>query len=179
MKPQQSNIAIIGIGYVGLPLAMEFAKQYPTTGFDIKHSRIDELKAGRDSMADHVADKLVRKMSEKGISVVGANILIMGITFKENCPDTRNSQVFRVIEQLKSMNANVDATDPWVEGDEAAGLGLVNPAEAGGYDAIVVAVAHRQFVGMGIEAIRALGKKQCVVFDLKYLFDQEQTDVRL
>jgi UDP-N-acetyl-D-galactosamine dehydrogenase len=140
------------------------------------------ILAGRrlnDSMADHVADKLVRKMSEKGIAVVGANILIMGVTFKENCPDTRNSQVFRVIEQLKSMNANVDATDPWVEGDEAAGLGLVNPAEAGGYDAIVVAVAHRQFVGMGIEAIRALGKKQCVVFDLKYLFDQEQTDVRL
>jgi UDP-glucuronate 4-epimerase len=86
-------------------------------------------------MADHVADKLVRKMSEAGISVVGANILIMGVTFKENCPDTRNSQVFRVIAQLKKMNAKVDATDPWVDVDEAADLGLVNATEIGKYGA--------------------------------------------
>ena len=130
-------------------------------------------------MADHVADKLVRKMSEAGIPVVGANILIMGVTFKENCPDTRNSQVFRVIAQLKKMNAKVDATDPWVDVDEAADLGLVNATEIGKYGAIVIAVGHTQFTQMGIEQIRSLGNDNCVIFDLKYLFDQQQTDVRL
>ena len=130
-------------------------------------------------MADHVADKLVRKMSEAGIPVVGANILIMGVTFKENCPDTRNSQVFRVIAQLKKMNAKVDATDPWVDIDEAADLGLVNTTEIGKYDAIVIAVGHKQFTQMGIEQIRNLGNDNCVIFDLKYLFDQQLTDVRL
>ena len=130
-------------------------------------------------MADHVADKLVRKMSEAGIPVVGANILIMGVTFKENCPDTRNSQVFRVIAQLKKMNAKVDATDPWVDVDEAADLGLVNTTEIGKYDAIVIAVGHKQFTQMGIEQIRKLGKHNCVIFDLKYLFPQKQTDLRL
>ncbi len=140
------------------------------------------ILAGRrinDSMADHVSDKLVRKMSEAGISVVGANILIMGVTFKENCPDTRNSQVFRVIAQLKRMNAKVDATDPWVDVEEAADLGLVNTTENEKYDAIVIAVGHQQFTQMGIEKIRQLGKENCVIFDLKYLFDKQLTDVRL
>jgi UDP-N-acetyl-D-galactosamine dehydrogenase len=140
------------------------------------------ILAGRrlnDSMADHVADKLVRRMSEAGIAVVGANILIMGVTFKENCPDTRNSQVFQVIAQLKKMNAKVDATDPWVDIEEAADLGLVNTTETEKYDAIVIAVGHKQFIEMGIEQIRSLGKQNCVIFDLKFLFDQQLTDVRL
>ncbi len=140
------------------------------------------ILAGRrlnDSMADHVADKLVRKMSEAGIAVVGANILIMGVTFKENCPDTRNSQVFRVIERLRKMNAKVDATDPWVNLQEAADLGLIRIAEAEKYDAIVIAVGHRQFTELGIEKIRELGKRNCVIFDLKFLFDRQLTDVRL
>ena len=140
------------------------------------------ILAGRrlnDSMADYVADKLVRTMSEKSLSVVGANILIMGVTFKENCPDTRNSQVFRVIAQLKRMNAKVDATDPWVDVEEAADLGLVKTNESNKYDAIIIAVAHKQFKEMGIKKIRKLGKKDCVIFDLKYMFDQQLTDVRL
>ncbi len=140
------------------------------------------ILAGRrlnDTMADYVADKLVRNMSEQGISVVGANILVMGVTFKEDCPDTRNSQVFRVIAQLKRMNAKVDATDPWVDPDEAADLGLVTSSGPQKYDAIVVAVGHKEFSDMGIEKIRALGKDNCVIFDLKYLFDHQQTDVRL
>ena len=118
-------------------------------------------------------------MREAGIPVVGANILIMGVTFKENCPDTRNSQVFRVIAQLKKMNAKVDATDPWVDVDEAADLGLVQTTETGKYDAIVIAVGHKQFTQMGIEQIRNLGNDTCVIFDLKYLLDQQLTDVRL
>lgn len=140
------------------------------------------ILAGRrlnDSMAGHVADKLVRTMSEKELSVVGANILVMGVTFKENCPDTRNSQIFRVIAQLKRMNAKVDATDPWVDVEEAADLGLVLTNEPDKYDAIIIAVAHKQFKEMGIEEIRKLGKENCVVFDLKYMFDQQLTDVRL
>jgi UDP-N-acetyl-D-galactosamine dehydrogenase len=140
------------------------------------------ILAGRrlnDSMADHVADKLVRTMSEKSVSVVGANILVMGVTFKENCPDTRNSQVFRVIAQLKRMNAKVDATDPWVDVEEAADLGLVKTNEPNKYDAIIIAVAHKQFKEMGIKKIRKLCKKNGVIFDLKYMFDQQLTDVRL
>ena len=140
------------------------------------------ILAGRrlnDSMADYVADKLVRTMSEKGLSVVGANILVMGVTFKENCPDTRNSQVFRVIARLERMNAKVDATDPWVDMEEAADFGLVLTDERGKYDAIIIAVAHTQFKEMGIKKIRKMGKKNCVIFDLKYLFDKSETDVRL
>ena len=140
------------------------------------------ILAGRrlnDSMADYVADKLVRKMSERGISIVGANILVMGVTFKENCPDTRNSQIFRVIAQLKRMNAKVDATDPWVNPVEAEKLKLINPVGTENYDAIVLAVGHHQFTDMGLEAIRVMGKENCIIFDLKYLFDRSLTDVRL
>jgi UDP-N-acetyl-D-galactosamine dehydrogenase len=140
------------------------------------------ILAGRrlnDSMADYVTDKLVRKMSERGISIVGAKILVMGVTFKENCPDTRNSQVFRVIAQLERMNAKVDATDPWVDPDEAAELGLVLTRGKQKYDAIVIAVAHREFSEMGIKKIRKLGKAKCVIFDLKYLFEKSETDARL
>lgn len=140
------------------------------------------ILAGRrlnDSMADYVADKLVRTMSENSLSVVGANILVMGVTFKENCPDTRNSQIFRVIAQLKRMNAKVDATDPWVDVEEAADLGLVKTNESNKYDAIIIAVAHKQFKELGIKKIRKLCKKNGVIFDLKYMFDQKLTDVRL
>jgi UDP-N-acetyl-D-galactosamine dehydrogenase len=140
------------------------------------------ILAGRrinDSMADHVTDKLVRRMSEARISVVGARILVMGVTFKENCPDTRNSQVFRMIELLRRMNAVVDAVDPWVDTAEASALKLIERGAEGRYDAIVIAVGHRQFRDMGIEAIRGMGKQHCLVFDLKYLFPKNQTDLRL
>ena len=140
------------------------------------------ILAGRrlnDGMADFVVDKLVRKLSENGTTIVDANILVMGVTFKENCPDTRNSQVFRVIETLKGLKAHVDATDPWVDKEHAQTLGLLDHVEPGKYDAIVLAVAHRQFAEMGIGRIREIGKENCVVFDLKYLFDRELTDVRL
>lgn len=140
------------------------------------------ILAGRrlnDSMADFVVDKLVRKMSTGGISVVGANILVMGVTFKENCPDTRNSQVFRVIEQLQNLNAQVDAFDPWVEEQEVQGVKLTRQIKVNNYDAIVVAVAHHQFKEMGVQKIRSMGKDHCIIFDLKYLFDRHLTDLRL
>ena len=140
------------------------------------------ILAGRhmnDGMADFVVNKLVRKMTEEAKAVNGANILVMGVTFKENCPDTRNSQVFRLIKMLRGMHANVDITDPWVDPEHADRLGLIPNGEPGKYDAIVLAVAHRQFAEMGIDDIRALGKPDCIVFDLKYLFDRELTDLRL
>jgi UDP-N-acetyl-D-galactosamine dehydrogenase len=140
------------------------------------------ILAGRrlnDSMADFVVDKLVRKMSEVGKPLKDANILVMGVTFKENCPDTRNSQVFRIIESLREMQANVDATDPWVSTQEAEERQLVRRGGANQYDVIVIAVAHRQFKDLGMEAIRGMGRGDCIVFDLKYLFDQQQTDIRL
>jgi UDP-N-acetyl-D-galactosamine dehydrogenase len=140
------------------------------------------ILAGRrlnDSMADFAIDKLLREMSERGVAVKGANILVMGVTFKENCPDTRNSQVFHMVDTLRGMDANVDVTDPWVDKQEAAELQLVRRGGAGQYDAIVIAVAHQQFKEMGIQAIRGMGKENCLLFDLKYLFDKQQTDLRL
>ena len=140
------------------------------------------ILAGRrlnDSMADFVIDKLVRKMSENGVAIKGAKILVMGVTFKENCPDTRNSQVLHIIDTLRGMDAYVDATDPWVGKKEAEQLQLVRRGGANQYDAIVIAVAHQQFKDLGIGEIRGMGKEQCVVFDLKYLFDKQDTDLRL
>ena len=140
------------------------------------------ILAGRrlnDSMADFVIDKLVRKMSENGVAIKGAKILVMGVTFKENCPDTRNSQVLHIIDTLRGMDAYVDATDPWVGKKEAEQLQLVRRGGANQYDAIVIAVAHQQFKDLGIGEIRGMGKEQCVVFDLKYLFDKHDTDLRL
>ncbi len=140
------------------------------------------ILAGRrmnDSMADFVLDKLLREMSTRGISIVGSNILVMGVTFKENCPDTRNSQVFRVIELLKNMQADVDVSDPWVDTSTMDSLHLEPQTKTGRYDAIVIAVAHQQFREMGIEKIRSMGNEHCVVFDLKYLFDRQLTDLRL
>ena len=140
------------------------------------------ILAGRrlnDSMADFAIDKLLREMSERGVAVKGANILVMGVTFKENCPDTRNSQVFHMVDTLRGMDANVDVTAPWVDKQEAAELQLVRRGGAGQYDAIVIAVAHQQFKEMGIQAIRGMGKENCLLFDLKYLFDKQQTDLRL
>lgn len=143
------------------------------------------ILAGRrinDNMGIYVATEVAKLMVKRRIHVMGANILIMGLAFKENCPDVRNSRVIDVVEELQSYHANVEVYDPWVdqqEAQDAHNITLVRELEQGRYHGIVLAVAHREFREMGIEQVRALGKPDHVLFDIKYAFPAAQVDGRL
>ena len=136
-----------------------------------------------DGMGRHVADRVVRLMLEKRINVAGAKVLVLGLTFKENCPDLRNTRVVDVINEFRSYDAHVDVYDPWVSADEARheyGLNLLSKLEdGGGYDAIILAVAHKQFTDLGAKGIRALGNPDCVLFDVKNVLGKDAADDRL
>lgn len=135
-----------------------------------------------DSMGPYVAETVVKLMLRKRIHVVEANVLIMGLTFKENCPDIRNTRVVDVIAEFENYNANVDIYDPWADPEEVAheyGLKLVPNLQPGKYDAIILAVSHNEFRALGAEKIRQLGKENCVLFDVKYLLSKEDVDGRL
>ena len=113
---------------------------------------------------------------------MNARILVLGLSFKENTPDLRNTRVVDIIAELREYNARVDVHDPWVDASEAAqeyGLELCTEPEPGSYDAILIAVAHEQYRKMGIDAVRALGQPGAVVFDVKYVFPADATDGRL
>ena len=121
-------------------------------------------------------------MTKKRIQVNGARVLIMGLAFKENCPDVRNTRVVDVYRELLDYQCQVDIYDPWIDAKEAQHeYGVQMLAELGSeqYDGIILAVAHQQFRQMGIETIRALGKPTQVLYDLKYLLSAEQSDLRL
>ncbi|MBE4606041.1 Vi polysaccharide biosynthesis UDP-N-acetylglucosamine C-6 dehydrogenase TviB [Vibrio navarrensis] len=143
------------------------------------------ILAGRrlnDGMGQYVVSQLVKKMLKKRIHVEGANVLVMGLTFKENCPDLRNTKVVDIVAELKEYNINVDIMDPWCSNDEAQheyGLSLCEQPKTNHYDAIIMAVAHNEFRDMGAEAIRALGKAEHVLYDLKYILDKQNVDMRL
>jgi UDP-N-acetyl-D-galactosamine dehydrogenase len=143
------------------------------------------ILAGRrinDGMGSHVAGSVVKLMLQRGLAVNGGRALIMGLTFKENCPDLRNTRVTDIIDELKSYGMQVDVWDPWVSADEAEheyGISPVAEPDRGTYDAVVLAVAHREFVDLGIDNVRALGKPNAVLYDVKYLFTPAQTDGRL
>ena len=143
------------------------------------------ILAGRrlnDSMGEYVASQLVKSLLKKRIQVEGAKILLLGLTFKENCPDLRNTKVVDIIKELKEYNVEVDVYDPWIDIAEAEheyGITPITSLENGKYDGVILAVAHKQFKEMGIDAIRKLGKASHVVYDLKYLFAPEATDLRL
>lgn len=143
------------------------------------------ILAGRrlnDGMAQYVVSQLVKKMLKKRIHVEGANVLVMGLTFKENCPDLRNTKVVDIISELKEYNINVDIMDPWCSNDEAQheyGLTLCEKEKQGHYDAIIMAVSHNEFKEMGVEKIRNLGKPEHVLYDLKYVLAKESVDMRL
>jgi UDP-N-acetyl-D-galactosamine dehydrogenase len=143
------------------------------------------ILAGRrtnDSMGGFVADQTIKLMLKKGINPVRARVLLLGLAFKENCPDLRNTRVVDIIETLRSYNAEVDVHDPMVDAAEAPheyGLQLTESPAAGSYDAIVLAVAHRQFAELGAAGVRALGKAECVVFDVKHVLPRDGVDGRL
>jgi UDP-N-acetyl-D-galactosamine dehydrogenase len=143
------------------------------------------ILAGRrlnDGMGQYVVSQLVKKMLKKRIHVEGANVLVMGLTFKENCPDLRNTKVVDIISELKEYNINVDVMDPWCSNAEAQheyGLTLCEKEKQDYYDAIIMAVSHNEFKEMGVDKIRALGKPEHVLYDLKYVLDKECVDMRL
>lgn len=143
------------------------------------------ILAGRrlnDSMGNYVVAQFVKAMTKKRIQVDGARILVMGLTFKENCPDLRNTRVVDIVAELKEYNCEVDVYDPWVTAEEAvheykiSPVATLNPTT---YDGIILAVSHNEFRTMGAEGIRALGKPVHVLYDLKYVLAAEAVDLRL
>ena len=145
----------------------------------------DVILAGRrtnDSMGEYIAGQVVRLMVRKGINPVHARILVLGLAFKENCPDLRNTRVVDIVHALRGYNTEVDVFDPWVDATEAKheyGLELHDAPAAGSYDGIVVAVGHRQFAALGSAGIRAFGKPSSVLYDVKYVLPRNEVDGRL
>ena len=145
----------------------------------------DVILAGRrtnDSMGPYVASEVIRLMVRKGINPVKARVLVLGLAFKENCPDLRNTRVVDIVGALRGYNAHVDVHDPWVNSAEAQheyGLTPIENPEHGSYDAVIVAVGHKEFVAMGPEGIRAFGKGQSVLYDVKYVLPRAAVDGRL
>lgn len=143
------------------------------------------ILAGRrlnDGMAAYVVSQLVKTMTKRRIHVDGARVLVLGLTFKENCPDLRNSKVVDIIRELCEYNVKADVFDPWIDVADATheyGIVPVAQPEVGIYDAVIIAVAHHQFVALGSSGIRAFGKPNHVLYDLKYVLSAEQSDIRL
>ncbi len=143
------------------------------------------ILAGRrlnDNMGTYVVAQLVKAMTQRRIHVDGARVLVMGLTFKENCPDLRNTRVLDIVAELRDYQCDVDVFDPWVTAEEAEhehGITPIAKPTADSYDAIILAVAHEQFKAMGAPAIRALGKVNSILYDLKYVLAASEADLRL
>ncbi len=143
------------------------------------------ILAGRrinDGMGPYVADQVVRLMAKRGISLVGARVLILGLAFKENCPDVRNTRVIDIVSVLRQYHVEVGVHDPWADAAEAKheyGIVTVAAPEAGGYDAVILAVAHRQFVELGAAGVRAFGRPVSILYDVKSVLPRESVDGRL
>ncbi|MGV8922110.1 MAG: nucleotide sugar dehydrogenase [Thermomonas sp.] len=143
------------------------------------------ILAGRrtnDSMGGYVADQVIKLMLRKGINPVQARVLVLGLAFKENCPDLRNTRVVDIIETLRGYNASVDVHDPWVDAREAQheyGITPVSDVEQGVYDAVILAVGHEQFRALGGDGVRRFCKPESVVYDVKYVLPRDAVDGRL
>ena len=143
------------------------------------------ILAGRrlnDNMPIHVAGEIVKLMTRKRIQVNGARILVLGVTFKENCPDIRNSKVVDVVRELEKYGARIEVHDPWADSEECRheyGLRLTRSLKQGGYDAAIVAVAHNEFRELGAARVHKLCRKNHVVYDIKHVFPAAEVDGRL
>ena len=143
------------------------------------------ILAGRrlnDSMGVYAVSQLIKLMTRRDVVVGGARVLLLGLAFKENCPDLRNTRAIDIVRELQNYSCNVDVYDPWVSAQDAQseyGVSPVTTPEPGAYDAIVLAVAHSEFLEMGAEKIRAFGKKSSVFYDLKRVFPANASDLRL
>lgn len=140
------------------------------------------ILAGRrinDGMGEYVSGRIVKLMTRRRIHVCQARILILGLTFKENCPDIRNTRITDIIRELESYHARVDVHDPWAGPDEVRheyGIDLLAEPQPGVYDAVVVAVAHREFIAKGPQWVRSLAKSAGIVFDVKYALPPDAVD---
>lgn len=135
-----------------------------------------------DQMGPHIADKVAKMMTKRRIHVVSAKVLILGLAFKENCPDLRNTRVIDIIKTLESYHADVEVYDPWVDPIEAHKeyqITLQTELKDNTYDAVILAVSHKAFVELGVDAIRKLGKESHVLYDIKSLFPKDKVDGRL
>ncbi len=143
------------------------------------------ILAGRrinDGMGAYVASQLVKTMIKRRLHVEGSRVLVLGLTFKENCPDIRNTKVVDVISELKDYGVQVDVHDPWVDAGEAMheyGLALTQTPETGSYDGIILAVAHEEFKSQGAAGLRALGHENAVLYDVKSVLPAQDVDLRL
>jgi UDP-N-acetyl-D-galactosamine dehydrogenase len=143
------------------------------------------ILAGRrlnDSMGIHVVTQLVKAMTKKRIQVEGARVLIMGLTFKENCPDLRNTRIIDIINELHEYNVKTDIFDPWVDASQAKKeykIKIIDKPRKDEYDGVIIAVGHEQFKKMGAKEIRSFGKQNHVLYDLKYLLNVDESDIRL
>ena len=135
-----------------------------------------------DGMGAFVAERVVKMLTRRRIHVVGANVLVLGLAFKEDCPDLRNTRVVDIVNELTHYHANVDIYDPWVDNAEAQheyGITPITSPAEGRYDAIILAVAHKQFLAMGGDAIHAWGKPEHVLYDIKSVLPKRYVDARL
>ncbi|QSQ92270.1 Vi polysaccharide biosynthesis UDP-N-acetylglucosamine C-6 dehydrogenase TviB [Acinetobacter indicus] len=143
------------------------------------------ILAGRrlnDGMGAYVVTQLVKAMIKKKIQVEGAKVLVLGLSFKENCPDIRNTKIIDIVHELQEYHIQADVYDPWVDTQEAQheyGITPIANLEQGQYDAVILAVAHEQFKAMGATDIRALAKPEHILYDLKYVLEQSESDIRL
>jgi len=143
------------------------------------------ILAGRrlnDSMGGFVAAQVIKLMAKRGSALDGGRALVLGLTFKENCPDLRNTRVIDIVAELTEYGVQCDVCDPWADAhraEEEYGITLVEPKPGDDYDAIVIAVAHRQFAEMGVDALRSLGRPGAILYDVKHLFPREAVDGRL
>lgn len=135
-----------------------------------------------DNMSSHIAEKLLRLMTEKKIQMVDANILVLGLTFKENCPDIRNTKVIDVIKELDNFHANIDIYDPWASNDEVEkeyGISLCQTLNQNHYDAVLACVGHDQIKAMSVKELKSLCKDKHVIYDVKHIFPKDAVDGRL
>ncbi len=143
------------------------------------------ILAGRrinDNMGLYVVSQVVKLMLQKQIHVKQAHVLILGLTFKENCPDVRNTKVVDVVHEFETYGSQIDVFDPWVDKDEEKkeyGLELIGEPVAGSYDAVVLYVGHEDFKGRGMEWVSSLKKERCVLFDVKNVLPRDRVDGRL
>ena len=143
------------------------------------------ILAGRrlnDRMGAYVAKQVVKLMMQRSGLSTSTRVLVLGLAFKENCPDLRNTRVVDIVAELKEYGIACDVHDPWVNPDEARheyGIALIDEPPPGTYDAVILAVAHRQFSELGVTRIRGFGKPDAVLYDVKQLFPKDQVDGRL
>ncbi|MDH3832332.1 MAG: nucleotide sugar dehydrogenase, partial [Gammaproteobacteria bacterium] len=143
------------------------------------------ILAGRrinDSMGTYIAGQVFKLMNQARLQVCDSRVLVLGLAFKENCPDLRNTRVVDVITELQSYNVDVDVYDPWANAEDARNeydITLIDQPEAGSYDAIILAVAHNEFRALGAQGIRAFGKSTSVLYDVKHVLPASEVDGRL